>query len=63
MTDDISPLTLKKLLEEHALVKDPVYFYQRYMSGRPVKAESRKIIREAQRIDKILETWKKAGRL
>jgi len=63
MTDDISPLTLKKLLEEHALCQDPVYFFQKYMTGKPVDAESRRIIREAQKADRVLQTWKKAGRV
>ncbi len=63
MTDTISPLTLKKLLEEHALCQDPVYFYQRYVAGKPATPETKNIIREAQRIDILLSDLKKRRRV
>lgn len=60
---DISPEGLIKIMEEHERCKDPVYFFQRFVIGKPIKPDTRDIIRDWQKMERILNELKQKGRI
>ncbi len=55
------PLTAKGLediMDEHARCVDPVYYFQRHVTGKPVSVESRRLIRRWEQMNRVILSLK-----
>lgn len=54
MHPELTAIGLSAIMEEHARCQDPVYYFQRHVTGKPVSVETRKMIRAYEQMNRVL---------
>ncbi len=63
MHPELTATGLEKIMDEHARCYDPVYYFQRHVTGKPVTMETRKLIRAYEQMNRVLVELKNRNKV